>query len=166
MRIGQIGTLNAGLINHTFEVERRTQVENGSGKHMMTLPDEMRRTTVAIPLAIPVLISTNVKRAAETYGSKGFAIVNATHNYLILRRRAVELHVSSVVQLPEPQCVSAYIRVNDVDEWHSAFKNGKAKRLSKVEDKPWGMREFHFIDDDGNLLNIGQILSSHATIEA
>lgn len=133
---------------------------------MMTLPDEIERTTVAVPLAIPVLISTDIKRAAETYDSKGFTIANAAHNYLILRRRAVELHISSVVQIPEPQCVSAYIRVDDVDEWHSAFKNGKAKRLSKVEDKPWGMREFHFIDDDGNLLNIGQILSGCAGMEA
>lgn len=132
---------------------------------MMTLPEGIHRAGVAVPLAIPVLISTDISRASETYGSKGFAVANATHNYLILRRRAVELHISAVTQIPEPQCVSAYIRVTDVDEWHSAFKNGKAKRLSKVEDKPWGMREFHFVDDDGNLLNIGQILSSSAEID-
>ncbi len=133
---------------------------------MMTLPDEIHRTGVAVPLAIPVLISTDIERAAETYGSKGFAVVNAAHNYLILRRRAVELHISSVAQIPEPQCVSAYIRVSDVDEWHSAFKNGNSKRLSGVEDKPWGMREFHFVDDDGNLLNIGQMLPTHARMDA
>jgi hypothetical protein len=133
---------------------------------MMTLPDEINHTGVAVPLAIPVLISTDIERAAETYGSKGFAVVNAAHNYLILRRRAVELHISGVTQIPEPQCVSAYIRVSDVDEWHSAFRNGTAKRLSVVEDKPWGMREFHFIDDDGNLLNIGQMMPTHAAMNA
>ncbi len=128
---------------------------------MMTLPDELHRSGVAVPLAIPVLISTNIERAADTYGSKGFNVVNAAHNYLILRRRAVEMHVSSVTHIPEPHCVSAYIRVADVDEWHAAFKRGPAKRLSELEDKPWGMREFHFIDDDGNLLNIGQMLPTH-----
>ena len=128
---------------------------------MMTLPDEVHRAGVAVPLAIPVLISTDIERASETYGSKGFTVVNAAHNYLILRRRAVELHVSGVTHIPEPHCVSAYIRVNDVDDWHAAFKNGNAKRLSELEDKPWGMREFHFVDDDGNLLNIGQMLESH-----
>lgn len=133
---------------------------------MMTLPDEIHRTGVAVPLAIPVLISTNIERAADTYESKGFAVANAAHNYIILRRRAVELHISSVTQIPEPQCVSAYIRVNDVDEWHRAFKNGSAKRLSGLEDKPWGMREFHFIDDDGNLLNIGQMLPTHVAMES
>jgi hypothetical protein len=132
---------------------------------MMTLPDELHRAGVAVPLAIPVLISTDIGRAAETYGSKGFAVVNAAHNYLILRRRAVELHMSSVTLIPEPHCVSAYIRVDDVNEWHAAFKNGPAKRLSEVEDKPWGMREFHFIDDDGNLLNIGQMLPTHTAFE-
>ncbi|RUO98619.1 VOC family protein [Hyphomicrobium sp.] len=130
---------------------------------MMTLPDEFHRTgaKIAVPLAIPVLISTNISRAADTYGSKGFAVINAAHNYLILRRRAVELHVSSVTQIPEPHCVSAYVRVADVDEWHAAFRNGAAKRLSPVEDKPWGMREFHFVDEDGNLLNIGQMMPDH-----
>jgi hypothetical protein len=128
---------------------------------MMTLPDELHSAGVAVPLAIPVLISTDIERASETYGSKGFTVVNAAHNYLILRRRAVELHVSGVTHIPEPHCVSAYIRVNDVDDWHVAFKNGYAKRLSELEDKPWGMREFHFIDDDGNLLNIGQMLETH-----
>jgi uncharacterized glyoxalase superfamily protein PhnB len=129
---------------------------------MMTLPNELHRAGVTVPLAIPVLLSTKIARAAETYGSKGFTVVNAAHNYLILRMRAVELHVSSVPHIPEPHCVSAYIRVDDVDEWHAAFQNGPAKRLSGLEDKPWGMREFHFIDDDGNLLNIGQMLPTHS----
>ncbi|MFA5957276.1 bleomycin resistance protein [Hyphomicrobium sp.] len=133
---------------------------------MMTLPDEIHRAGVAVPLAIPVLISTNIERAAETYSSKGFAVVNAAHNYLILRRRAVELHMSGVTHIPEPHCVSAYIRVDDVDEWHSAFKSGLAKRLSGLEDKPWGMREFHFIDEDGNLLNIGQMLPTHVAFDS
>ncbi|MFT3732542.1 MAG: VOC family protein [Hyphomicrobium sp.] len=128
---------------------------------MMTLPDELQDSGVIVPLAIPVLISTDIAHAAETYASKGFTVVNAAHNYLILRRNAVELHVSGVTQVPEPQCVCAYIRVNDVDTWHAAFRNGPAKRLSEVEDKPWGLREFHFIDDDGNLLNIGQMLPTH-----
>ncbi|SFV37486.1 bleomycin resistance protein [Hyphomicrobium facile] len=128
---------------------------------MMTLPDELAANGVAVPLAIPVLLSTNIERSAEIYDSKGFVVVHPAHNYLILRRRAVELHISSVAVIPEPHCVSAYIRVNDVDEWYSAFKNGPSKRLSEVSDKPWGMREFHFIDDDGNLLNIGQMLPTH-----
>ncbi len=128
---------------------------------MMTLPDELHRAGVAVPLAIPVLISTNLEHASQTYDSKGFNVVKAAHNYLILRRRAIEMHISGVTQIPEPHYVSAYLRVSDVDEWHKAFRIGPAKRLSEVEDKPWGMREFHFIDDDGNLLNIGQMTPSH-----
>jgi len=128
---------------------------------MMTLPDDLTAKSVAVPLAIPVLLSTNIERSVETYDSKGFNIVRAAHNYLILRRHSVEVHVSSVAHIPEPHCVSAYVRVADVDEWYSAFKNGPAKRLSEIADKPWGMREFHFIDDDGNLLNIGQILPAN-----
>ncbi len=126
---------------------------------MTSFAETFDRTTVTVPLAIPVLLTTNVRRAAETYAGIGFNVTEAAHNYLILRREGVELHISHVAHIPEPHCVSAYVRVADVNAWHAAFKNGRAKRLSSPDDKPWGLREFHFIDEDGNLLNVGQILS-------
>jgi catechol 2,3-dioxygenase-like lactoylglutathione lyase family enzyme len=125
----------------------------------MTTSNTFDRTTVTVPLAIPVLLTTDIKRAAETYAGIGFDVIEAAHNYLVLRREGVELHISHVAHIPEPHCVSAYIRVADVAQWHSAFTNGRAKRLSAPADKPWGLREFHFIDEDGNLLNVGQILA-------
>jgi hypothetical protein len=30
-------------------------------------------------------------------------------------------------------------------------------RLERVEDKPWGMREFALLDADGNLLKFGRV---------
>lgn len=126
---------------------------------MTTADDAFDRTVATVPLAIPVLLTTEVKRAALTYSDIGFNVTEAAHNYLILRREGVELHISHVAHIPEPHCVSAYIRVADVNAWHAAFKNGRAKRLSSPDDKPWGLREFHFIDEDGNLLNVGQILT-------
>ena len=32
-------------------------------------------------------------------------------------------------------------------------------RMDTIEDRPWGMREFVIVDEDGNLLRIGQALS-------
>jgi hypothetical protein len=30
--------------------------------------------------------------------------------------------------------------------------------MDAIEDKPWGMREFAVVDEDGNLLRVGQEL--------
>ena len=30
--------------------------------------------------------------------------------------------------------------------------------MDRLEDKPWGMREFAVIDPDGSLLRIGQVI--------
>jgi hypothetical protein len=53
--------------------------------------------------------------------------------------------------------------VADVDSLYQAF--GAAglprqgiPRMDLLANKPWGMREFAVVDDDGNLLRIGQVL--------
>jgi hypothetical protein len=33
-------------------------------------------------------------------------------------------------------------------------------RLDRLEEKPWGMREFAMVDPDGNLIRIGQVMIS------
>jgi hypothetical protein len=30
--------------------------------------------------------------------------------------------------------------------------------MDRLQDKPWGMREFAVVDPDGNLVRIGQVL--------
>lgn len=118
------------------------------------------REAITVPLAIPVLLTRDTARAAARYAAFGFAVADTGHGYLIMRRDGVELHMSHVSNIPEPHCVSAYIRVADVAPWFADFERAKPPRLIAVADKPWGMREFHVIDDDGNLLNIGQPLPS------
>jgi hypothetical protein len=54
-----------------------------------------------------------------------------------------------------------YWRVNDVDALHTecakvGLPGSGTPRLSTVEDKPWGMREFALVDPNGNLIRVGQ----------
>ena len=30
--------------------------------------------------------------------------------------------------------------------------------MERIEDKPWGMREFALLDNDGNLLRFGRVI--------
>src|SRR3546814_20123584 len=99
--------------------------------------------------AIPILISTDTERAAGTYRRLGFTITDHG-NYLVMRRGSAELHMAQVDAIPQPPSVAAYIRVDDAGDWYAAFAASAIPGVSAIEDKPWDMREFHLIDQDGN----------------
>ena len=112
---------------------------------------------------IPVLPSRDIAATRDLYSRLGFACEVAAPDggYLIIRRDWVELHFWRYPELdPGTNNVSAYLRVADADRAASVFLvDGEAPagcRYHAPEDKPWGMREAHLIDPDGNLITIGQ----------
>lgn len=118
----------------------------------------------ASDLAIPILPSRSFAATLDFYGRLGFAGEIKSADYAILRRGAVELHFFAHPSLhPASSHAGCYIRVTDVDAWHRSFQSAALPalgipRMEPVEDKPWGLREFALLDEDGNLLRVGQIL--------
>lgn len=86
----------------------------------------------------------------------------AADTYAILIRGNLELHFFPHPELKPHECYSGcYMRVEDVDGLHAAFAPAKIPaagipRLEKVENKPWQMREFALLDEDGNLVKFGK----------
>lgn len=117
-------------------------------------------------LAIPILPSRSVSATAEFYARLGFE--GGAHEfdggYGILRRGSVELHFFTHKELvPSQSYAGCYIRVTDVESFYQAcllsqLPSTGIPRMERLEDKPWGLREFAIIDPDGNLLRIGQVL--------
>lgn len=124
---------------------------------MKNVMKQFDRTQIAVPLAIPLLLTTDIARAQKTYQKIGFTIIGASPHYIIMRGFGCELHMSEVSHIPKPDCIAAYLRIADVEAVYQAFQLHVPALQAPVE-KPWGLREFHWIDEDGNLLNIGQIL--------
>lgn len=116
------------------------------------------RNAVTMPLAIPILLTTDMERAAKTYEAAGFDVIRPVADYAILRRAGIEIHISKVSMIPEPHCVAAYLRVDDASAWFDAFGPAEVRKRIAPKDKPWGLKEAHIIDLDGNLLTIGQPL--------
>ncbi len=112
-------------------------------------------------LAIPILRFRNLKRLVGFYSKLGFKLVGpgaAPDPYLIATRGAFEIHF---VKAKKAGAGMAYLRTGSVERVHRKFSQASAggkgsPRLSPVEDKPWGMREFSIVDCDGNLLRIGE----------
>lgn len=56
----------------------------------------------------------------------------------------------------------AYLRVDDVDAYHAQVVASGVRPHSRLESKPWGMREFAVRTPDGFRLTIGQIIDPPA----
>jgi hypothetical protein len=117
-------------------------------------------------IAIPILPSRSLGNTLSFYERLGFSgeVLGEGDSYAILTRGNVELHFFLHAELrPAESFAGCYIRVGDVESMYKAFSSAKLPkrgipRMDELGDKPWGMREFAVIDEDGNLLRIGQVL--------
>lgn len=116
-------------------------------------------------VAIPQLPSRSIEKTLAFYARLGFdGEAVPGHAYAILVRGSVEIHFFLHETLrPEESAFSCYLRVQDVDTIYKAFSAaslpGKGIPLMEpLENKPWGMREFAVIDEDGTLVRVGQEL--------
>ena len=117
-------------------------------------------------LAIPILPCRSVAVTTEFYRKLGFEGGAHEFNgeYAIFRRGPVELHFFTHRELvPAESFAGCYIRVRDVQSIFQACsasglpETGRP-RMDRLEDKPWGLKEFAVVDPDGNLLRIGQVI--------
>ena len=117
-------------------------------------------------LAIPILPSRSLTGTLAFYGRLGFEgeILGEGDAYAILTRGDIELHFFSHPTLvPAESWAGCYVRVAEVDPLYQAFLAASLPprgipRMDAIGDKPWGMREFAVVDEDGNLLRVGQVL--------
>jgi catechol 2,3-dioxygenase-like lactoylglutathione lyase family enzyme len=116
-------------------------------------------------VAIPQLPSRSIDKTLAFYRRLGFdggAVPG--HAYAILVRGPLELHFFLHETLrPEESAFGCYLRVQDVETIYKAFAAAKLPgrgipRMEMLESKPWGMREFAVIDEDGTLIRVGQVL--------
>lgn len=120
----------------------------------------------AADIAIPLLPSRSMADTLRFYQKLGFSgdVVSPHGDYAILDRGSLEIHFFLHTALvPAESAFGCYCRVQDVDSVYAAFRQADLPlhgipRITALENKPWGMREFAVIDEDGSLLRIGQVL--------
>ena len=80
--------------------------------------------------------------------------------YGFLSLGTAELHLSRFREIDPAITTSAcYLYVDNADAMHTAWQDaGVPGRLLSPEDTPYGLREFAYVDPDGNLLRVGSPL--------
>lgn len=109
----------------------------------------------------PILTSYDILNTALFYEQKmGFTVESSMPEmgYLIVSRGSVDLHFSLHKSgSPATTMTECYIYVDGVDALYAEYEAASVVHPNgKLEDKPWGMREFTALDGDGNALRIGQ----------
>ena len=114
--------------------------------------------------ACPLLAARDIDAAVRWYERHlGFRIERNQPDHGIVHRDSAELHFWRCTERHIAENTGAYLYVSHLDELFRAFKGAsEGGRLIVPETKPWGMREFHVIDPDGNLLRFGEIAGPHA----
>ena len=78
--------------------------------------------------------------------------------YLMLRKDLVEIHFFEFTDLdPKTNYGQVYIRTQNIDEVYKSFVENKIAihPNGKLQNKPWGHKEFSLLDPDNNLLTFG-----------
>lgn len=115
---------------------------------------------IQIESAIPILPSRDVQASLAWYRRLGFEPVAAYGTeYGIIQRQGREIHffhhTELDVKLNDHGC---YIRLAGVDSLYEEWKRQGIERITELQDRAWGMREFAVVDPDGNLLRVGEII--------
>lgn len=118
--------------------------------------------------SIPILPSRDLVRTRRMFERLGFQTgwfaPRGRDRYAVFTRGELEVHFFGHAELdPATNDAGCYWRVSDARAWHAecaglGLATSGIPRLTPLEERPWGMREFALIDEDGNLVRIGERL--------
>lgn len=104
----------------------------------------------------PIMPTTDIARTQAHYERLGFAINRYNDEFIMTKRDDIELFFSlSPDHDPKRTAACIYVRVNDADALHAEWQAAGIPDLRDVRDTDYKMREFAYIDPDGNLILCG-----------
>ncbi|MFM9972002.1 MAG: bleomycin resistance protein [Burkholderiales bacterium] len=119
----------------------------------------------SLDIAIPVMPARDLEETIAFYKDLGFSLAYRhpdLDEYMILRRGNLELQFFQWPQLDaQANFIGAYIRVGDVDAMYQSFAGARlpargTPSMAGIKKRAWGMREFHLVDCNGNLIRVGE----------
>lgn len=112
---------------------------------------------------IPVLASLNIKDTVDFYRTKlGFNKIGyLDDNYAVISRDKFVVYFWKFDDKIHPENTSCYIDVENIDLLYNELKSFNVIHPNgKLEDKPYGMREFAILDNNGNMIKFGEELKN------
>ena len=117
---------------------------------------------IGIHRSVPILPTTDVRRALASYARMGFDTDEWDQDYGFVGCGGREIfHLTRHGVLDTAANPAAcYLFVIDADALHGRWEAAAVEgQLTAPEDKPWGLREGMYVDPDGNVLRFGSSLA-------
>ena len=116
----------------------------------------MQSSTAMLQKVMPEFPCDNVDAAIAHYRDVlGFSVNYAQHDIGVMDRDLVRLLL--VARTKRYRGIgSCYIYVQDADRLHAELTAAGAKVVDAPVSRPWGLREFHVEDLEGNQITFGQ----------
>ena len=114
--------------------------------------------------AVPILASLNEQETVAFYTEKlGFTFHSSWDGYLIFSRDGMNLHLWPCTSAEIAKNTGCYINVTEVDKLYAEYEpHGIIHPEGKLEVKPWEMKQFSIVDNNGNIIHIGEDVSEEA----
>jgi len=111
--------------------------------------------------AVPILASLNEDETVQFYTEKlGFTFHSAWDGYLIFSRDGVNIHLWPCNDAEIAKNTGCYVNVSEVDKLYAEYKQHSIIHPNgDLETKPWEMRQFSILDNNGNIFHFGEDVS-------
>lgn len=108
-----------------------------------------------------VLAVHDLQASAKFFEKLGFKIVMEPDGWIFVQRDNCMIMMGDCRDALHPSTLGdhnyfGYLRVDDVDGYYKEVQANGAKIHSRLETKPWGMREFSVMSPEGHRMVIGQ----------
>lgn len=116
--------------------------------------------TFRLQSAIPKLASLDLARTLEYYDRIGFAAEKVGEDYGIARRDDIEIHFWLCDDPEIPKMTACRVNVQNLDALADELERLQVLSThGRPRLQPWGLRECHLIDVDGNLITFAERVS-------
>jgi hypothetical protein len=108
--------------------------------------------------AVPILASLNEQETIKFYTEKlGFTFHSSWEGYLIFSKNKVQLHLWPCNDSQIPKNTGCYINVTEIDKLYAQYQPMDVIHPNgKLEEKPWRMKQFSILDNNGNIIHFGE----------
>jgi hypothetical protein len=107
----------------------------------------------------PIMPTTDTARTKSHYERLGFA-VSVYGDFVMTKRDDIEIFLSLKPEHDPARTASCiFVRVSDANALHEEWSGNCVPGLRDLYDTDYRMREFPYIDPDGNLILFGSPLS-------
>ncbi len=111
--------------------------------------------------AVPILASLNEQETIDFYVEKlGFTFHSSWDGYLIFSRDGLNIHLWPCENSEIPRNTGCYVNVSEVDALYAEYQaHNIIHPAGQLETKPWEMKQFSILDNNGNIIHFGEDVS-------